>query len=64
MMLMKATSRCYDQNFDSPCQKGITQLTIICSKSTIEKLEKGVKTVTDFILMFLLLTLNIFNTFF
>ena len=41
----------------------VTQLTITCSNSTIETLEKGVD-VTDVLLVILLLTLNIFHTFF
>ena len=53
----------------------LTKLTFTCSKSTIETLEKGVKYVQkntkkyqndaiDVVLMSLLLTLNIFHTFF
>ena len=53
----------------------LTQPTITCSKSTMEKQEKGVKCVqswqskhlkyvSDVALVFLLLTLNIFHTFF
>ena len=52
-----------------------TQLTFTCSKSTVETLEKGVKYVQintkntrttsfDIVLVFLLLTLNIFHSFF
>ena len=51
-----------------------SQLRFTCSKSTIETLEKAVKynhdkstrtiDVIDAVLVFLLLTLNIFNTFF
>ena len=40
-----------------------SQLTFICSKSTIETLRKEVKYVIDVVLVFLLLTLNIFHTF-
>ena len=44
-----------------------TQLTFTCSNSTVETLEKGVKyfdDVNDVVLVFSLLTLNIFHTFF
>ena len=55
--------------------KGIpTQLVFTCSKSTLETLEKGVRYVQCYqkkhqkdvidVLVFLLLTLNIFHTFF
>ena len=40
-----------------------SQLTFICSKSTIATLGKEVKYVIDVVLVFLLLTLNIFHTF-
>ena len=43
------------------------QLTFACSKLTVETLEKGLKHVSDVndvVLVFLLLTLNIFHTFF
>ena len=39
-----------------------TQLTFTCSKSTIETLETGVNYVDHVLLVFLLLTLNIFRT--
>ena len=42
----------------------VTQLTFTCSKSAIETLEKDQHDVIDFVLVFLLLTLNIFHTFF
>ena len=41
-----------------------TQLTFTCSKLTIETLEKGVIDVIDIVLVFLLLNLNMFRTFF
>ena len=51
---------------NSSCFKSIP-LTLICSQSTVETLEKGVKwgvnNVSDVVLVFLLLTLNIFHTF-
>ena len=40
------------------------QLTFTCPKLTTETLEKGVKYVLDIVLIFLLLTLKIFHTFF
>ena len=41
-----------------------TQLTLTCSKSTVETVDKGltIKTI-DVVLVFLLLNLNIFHTF-
>ena len=44
--------------------KSSTQLTYTCLKSTIETLEKGVKYVSDVVLVILLLTLKIFHAFF
>ena len=41
-----------------------THLTFSCSKSTLETLAQGAKYVDDVILVFLLLTMNIFYTFF
>ena len=44
---------------------GDSQLTFTCSKSRTEVVEKSVKYVrSDVVLVFLLLTLNIFHTFF
>ena len=44
--------------------KFLNQLTFTCFNSTIETLGKGVKYVNDVVLVLLLLTLNIFHTFF
>ena len=51
--------------FPSGEMNKIIHLTFTCSKSTIETLKKGVKyDVTDVVRVFLLLTVNIFHTFF
>ena len=55
-------------DFSQFLRKVLPHLTFACSKSTIETFKKGVKYaksyIIDVVLMFLLLTLNIFHTFF
>ena len=55
----------YDLNFfQQELKLSASQLAFTCSKFRIETLEQGVKYVSDVVLIFLLLTLDIFHTFF
>ena len=65
--VIKTLSRIYDRRFLQNKLTTLTQLIFTCSNSTIETLEKDVKYVNDVnnvVLVFLLLTLNIFHVFF
>ena len=50
--------------FQQEIKLSASQLAFTSSKFTIETLEQGMKYVIDVTLMFLLLTLNMFHTFF
>ena len=50
--------------FQQEIKLSASQLAFTSSKFTIETLEQGMKYVIDVALMFLLLTLNMFHTFF